>query len=108
MVIHPLTQKIIDNVFIGKAPDYKECIHLLDLNPISFEASLIRATADWLTRKRFDNQAILLGQIGIESGPCPGDCQFCHYGVTHYPEEHKKMPMDEIVTHAVSFTSTGD
>ena len=41
------------------------------------------AVADEVSRRRFGNQAMLLGQIGIETAPCPGNCGFCVFGEGH-------------------------
>lgn len=83
MQLDRTTKRIMDNALAGKAPDRKECAYLLDLQPTSHDASVVRSTADWISRKRFDNQGILLGQIGIDASPCPGDCQFCTFRQSH-------------------------
>lgn len=79
MQLDRTTERIIDNALAGKAPDRKDCVHLLDLQPTSLDASVVRSAADWVSRQRFNNKGILLGQIGIDASPCPGDCQFCTF-----------------------------
>jgi hypothetical protein len=59
-------QTILDRALEGHPPSREECQTLLELRPDSLEAARLRATADFVSRRRFGNQAILLGQIGPE------------------------------------------
>jgi biotin synthase len=108
MPLDPMTARTIDHALAGKAPGRKECAYLLDLVPTSLEASSLRAAADWISRKRFNNQSILLGQIGIDSAPCPGDCQFCAFGQTHTAQLPNRMCQEEILQRARAFTQGND
>lgn len=108
MKLGPVLDQIIDNALAGKAPGREECSFLLDLHPNSLEASALRSTADWISRKRFENQGILLGQIGIDTTPCPGDCGFCTFGQSHAILTPNRMPMDEILSRARAFTEGND
>lgn len=108
MQLDRTTERIIDNALAGKAPDRKDCVHLLDLQPTSLDASVVRSTADWLSRKRFNNQGILLGQIGIDVSPCPGDCQFCTFGKSHTTQSPNRMCQEEILQRARAFTQGED
>jgi biotin synthase len=108
MQLDRITEAILDNALAGKAPSRNDCIHLLDLAPTSLEAAAVRAIADWASRKRFDNQAILLGQIGIEAAACPGDCQFCSFGQSHTTQAPGRMCREEILQRAQAFTAGND
>lgn len=108
MQLDRTTERIIDNALAGKAPDKQECIYLLDLHPNSLEASAVRSTADWISRQRFNNQGILLGQIGIDASPCPGDCQFCTFAQSHTTLAPHRMCQDEILQRATAFTAGND
>ena len=66
------------------------------------------AVADTVSRRRFGNQAMLLGQIGVETAPCPGNCQFCVFGEEHTTFERTRLTTEEIVARARSFAMSGD
>ena len=93
MKIHanPRILEILDHCLEGHAPTKHECIELLSLPEQGLEAALLRSVANEINRKRFDNRAMLLGQIGIETFPCPANCQFCVFG-----EHHTQFPITEM------------
>ncbi len=92
----------------GTAPSRDECVHMLSFSATSIEASVIRAVADAVSRTRFRNEAILLGQIGIETFACPANCRFCVFGEghTHFPET--RLTIEEVIERAEGFASGGD
>lgn len=92
--------------FVG--PSRADCIELLRVPPTSIEAGAIRATADAIGRKRFGNEGIILGQIGIEIDACPARCGFCSFGEGHTRFTPSAMSVDEVIVAAESFTATGD
>lgn len=81
---------------------------MLTLPEASVEAGIARAVADSASRKRFRNEAILLGQIGIEIAPCPGNCRFCVFGKGHSQFPESRLTTEEILERAESFASGGD
>lgn len=99
---------ILDQALDNIPPSRKECGVLLELPPNSLEAIQLRATADFVSRRRFGNQAILLGQIGIGSAPCPGDCLFCVFGQSHTTFPRSELSLDEILQRTRSFAASGD
>ncbi|MEN6493231.1 MAG: hypothetical protein ABFD16_02965 [Thermoguttaceae bacterium] len=92
----------------GHAPSRDDCVYLLDFPAESLEAGAIRAVADVVSRRRFNNQAMLLGQIGIETGPCPGKCGFCVFGEGHTSFPATRLSTPEIVARARTFAERGD
>ena len=66
-------------------------------SPNSLEAAVLMAAADTVARKRFRNEAMLLGQIGIEIAACPGKCKFCAFGQGHTSFAASRLPMDDIL-----------
>jgi len=100
--------KILDRAREGIAPTRAECVAMLDCPPASPEASLIRGTADGISRRRFGNQAFIFGQIGIEINACPGRCKFCSFGEGHTTFEAGAMSLDDILASVDSFTTSGD
>ncbi len=51
---------------------------------------------------------MLLGQIGIDTAPCPGNCKFCVFGEDHTTFERSELPLDEILLRAHAFAVAGD
>lgn len=60
-----------------------ECRYILSQPAASYAGSLIRATANALTREKTGNAGIVLGQVGIDVHPCSAGCGFCSFGEGH-------------------------
>jgi biotin synthase len=88
--------EILDRCLEGHAPAKPECIELLSLPEGGLDAALLRSVANEVSRKRFGNRAMLLGQIGIETFPCPANCKFCVFG-----EKHTQFPKTEMEPSAI-------
>lgn len=92
----------------GKAPSKEECVHLLGLPSESLDASLLMATADAVSRRRFGNNAVLLGQIGVDTAACPGNCRFCVFGKDHTTMPTGTLTLDDIRARTHAFADAGD
>jgi biotin synthase len=101
-------QQILDRALEGRGPSKKECVALLALPENSLEAGILKATANFISRRRFGNRAVLLGQIGIEISACPGDCLFCAFAESSTTLTEATLSMDEIVAKARDWTASGD
>ena len=99
---------ILERAMEKRAPNREELIVLLELPSDSFAASLLRTVADFLARQQFGNRALLLGQIGIETAPCPGACKFCAFGQGQTVLEKTELPLEEILVRARAFAASGD
>ena len=106
--IDPRVMKILGRAQEGLAPSKEDCVALLDRPAASPESALVRSVADWVTRRRFGNEAIILGQIGVEIAACPGRCKFCSFGEGHTHFKPQVMSDDEILACADAFTASGD
>lgn len=95
---------ILDRALEGKSPGREECMQLIDLDEHSLEASWLRATADHCSRRRFGNEGMLLGQIGLESFPCPANCGFCAFGEEHTQLPETRMAMEDVARHVRALT----
>ena len=104
---HPV-RPILQRALQGLAPSREECTALLALPEHSSEARELMAVADQVTRKRFENTAVLFGQIGIETAPCPGACDFCSFSSKLQSVERHRLPIEAIVEKARAFTASGD
>ncbi len=101
-------ESILDRALAGQAPRHEECAYLLGFPADALETSLLRAVADHVSRGRFGNEALLLGQIGVETGPCPGNCRFCVFGEGHTMVESGRLPREEVLRRAREFAADGD
>jgi biotin synthase len=98
---------LLDLAQTGRAPRKEECVFLLQFPETSLEAALLRAVSDSITRQRFDNEGIVLGQIGVDIAPCPGACKFCSFGEGHTTFESCLMSDEDIIRNADNFTASG-
>jgi len=101
-------ERILKTSLDGCSPSKEDCIYLLGLPPESLEASILMATADAVSRRKFGNNAILLGQIGIDTAACPGNCKFCVFGKDHSSMPTSKLSLEEIRQRAHAFADGGD
>jgi biotin synthase len=92
----------------NRPPSKQECRRLLSFPEQSLEARHLMAAADYISRRRFNNNAVLLGQIGIETRPCPGRCKFCAFGEGHTLFEHSQLSMEQVLERALAFSEQGD
>ena len=108
MEIDKKVARILDMAQAGRAPTKEECVYLLQFPETSLEAALLRAVSDSITRRRFNNEGIVLAQIGIEIARCPGRCKFCSFGEGHTAFEPSVMSDEDILRSADNFTASGD
>ena len=101
-------ETILDKALEGRAPSREDCVFLLDLPEESLEAAATKAVADMVSRRRFSNAGMLLGQIGIETAPCPGNCGFCVFGKEHTSIPTSRLSLEEIRQRAHAFADGGD
>lgn len=100
-------EAILENAAGGRAVTQKEAVKLLELPENSLEAALLRVTANAVSRRRFDNRAVLLGQIGVDMAPCDGDCAFCFFARSHTSIEASVLPTDDIIERCNRFAAGG-
>ena len=108
MKIDNKVASLLDMAQTGRAPTKEECVFLLQFPETSLEAALLRAVSDSITRRRFNNEGIVLAQIGIEIAACPGRCKFCSFGEGHTAFEPSVMSDENILRSADNFTASGD
>ena len=108
MRIAPRCADILAAALDQQAPTKADCRYLLELPDDSLEMALVRGVADTVARRRFHNEAILLGQIGIDVFPCPGRCAFCAFGEQHTTFAENLLPIADIIQRARAFADGGD
>jgi biotin synthase len=99
--------RMIKGAAEGRPITKAEAVLLLGLPENSLEASLLRAVATAVNRRRFGNSGLLLGQIGVDMAPCDGDCAFCFFAKSHTSIEAALLPTDEIVARCEGFARGG-
>ena len=103
MTANPQFMRIIENSLNEIAPTKEECIFLLNFQETSLEAGILRSVADNISRKRFGNESIILGQIGIEINKCSGKCKFCSFSEEHTDFSPSEMALPDILWTAEKF-----
>lgn len=98
---------ILDAALAGGAPSRNDCRHLLSFDARSLEAGVLRATADAISRRRFGNTGLMLGQIGVHMAPCDGGCAFCAFAKPHTTIRESTLSMEESIQRANAFSRGG-
>ncbi len=89
---------IAEKVLDGGLPDRGEVTVLVEVLPHSAEAGYVMAMADAVTRSASGNAAEVHVQIGLNSSPCPNNCQFCAFAAMNGVfTEHAELPVEEAV-----------
>lgn len=107
MTVRDRIEGILKETTEGRPLAQAEAEVLLSVSEHSLEAALICAAANVVSRKRFANNALLLGQIGVDMEPCDGDCAFCFFGRSHTQIEASVLPKEEVLARCERF-SQGD
>ncbi len=98
---------ILGAALAGKTPDKKDCRYLLGFPARSMEAGVLRATANAITRRRFDNAGLMLGQVGVHMAPCDGGCAFCAFAKPHTTIRESTLSTEESIQRANAFSRGG-
>jgi biotin synthase len=101
--LQTILNKSLEGLSITKA----EAEYLLTFPENSIEAALIRATANQVSRKKFKNRGLLLGQLGVDVGPCAGDCAFCFFAKSNTTVQPSVLSMEEITQKWLRFAKGG-
>lgn len=99
--------RILGDALDGRAITKAEAVGLLSLPEDSLEAALLRSTANTVTRRRSGNNALLLGQIGVDMAPCEGDCAFCFFAASHTSVQPSLLSTEEIISRCERFAAGG-
>ncbi|MBP7049860.1 MAG: hypothetical protein KBE65_02490 [Phycisphaerae bacterium] len=91
----------------GKVASKEDCRYLLGFSSDSLEAGVLRATANAITRRRFGNAGLMLGQIGVHMAPCDGGCAFCAFAKPHTTIRESTLSMEESIQRASAFSRGG-
>ncbi|MGD8453843.1 MAG: hypothetical protein PVJ57_18670 [Phycisphaerae bacterium] len=107
MVLDTNVAGILNDARGGRPITRAEAEVLLGLPEYSLEAALLRSTANAVSRQRFGNGALLLGQIGVDMAPCAGDCAFCFFARSHTSIQPSVLSVDEVAGRCERFAAGG-
>ncbi|MDR2295279.1 MAG: hypothetical protein LBD95_00635 [Clostridiales Family XIII bacterium] len=99
---------ILDRAYAGISPGRADCAHMLAFDENSLESQIMRAVATDIVRGGNDNSAVILGQIGLEMAPCPGNCGFCSFGKDHTSLASYRVGDEDFVAKLTDFTKDDD
>lgn len=94
---------------LQKASEKKELsrddlLDLMECDPTSPDAGMIRLAADNLTRKAFGNAGEIHAQIGLNHATCTKGCKFCSFGI---PVRRVELTQEEILQVVKQFQEDG-
>lgn len=107
MELNSNIETILNNAQAGNAISKQDVILLLSLPEYSLEAAVLRSTANNISRRRFENKGLLLGQIGVDMAPCDGNCAFCFFASSHTSIEASVLSPEEIISRCERFAAGG-
>jgi biotin synthase len=103
----PKVEGILREAADGRPITRAEAETLLSFAENSLEAALLRDTANRVSRQRFANRGLLLGQIGVDMAPCGGDCAFCFFAESHTTIQPSTLPTEEVIARSHRFAAGG-
>jgi biotin synthase len=102
--------EIIEKSFGGEELSSEEIVALYKTDPYSKEAFMIRWAALKQSMELAEGFAEIHAQIGLDSGPCPRNCQFCSFAACNSknPEaKRRETPLKDILEYAKIYMEQG-
>jgi biotin synthase len=99
-----IVNKALDNSLLSEA----ETAELLRVEDYSDEAFAIRMAGRRYAQSFMGGKAEIHGQTGINSGPCPMECQFCSFAASNGAfTENVKLPLEQVVENVEKLVADG-
>ena len=76
-------ERILDKALADEPITREEAVILMHVDLQSPEMYALCSVADSMSRRHFDNYGDVCAQIGLDSAPCPGNCDFCVFAAQH-------------------------
>ena len=90
--------KILDKALDEQPIGREEALTLMGIDLLSREMYSLCAAANELSRRHFENLGEVYLQIGLDSAPCPSNCEFCSFGANHgIFKEVIEYPIENII-----------
>ncbi|MDR1571663.1 MAG: radical SAM protein [Clostridiales Family XIII bacterium] len=105
-----LVHEIIEKSFCGEALSPEEALSLYRTDPYSKDAFMIRWAALRQSMELAGGLAEIHAQIGLDSGPCPKDCQFCSFAACNSRDpgaKRRETPLKDVVEYAKIYVEQG-
>jgi biotin synthase len=102
--------EIIEKSFSKEAISSEEALSLYQTDPYSKEAFMIRWAALKQSMELADGLAEIHAQIGLDSGPCPRNCQFCSFAACNTKDpsvKRRETPLKDILEYAKIYVDQG-
>jgi biotin synthase len=102
--------EIIEKSLRKEELSFEETISLYKTDPYSKEAFMIRWAALKKSMELADGMAEIHAQIGLDSGPCPRNCQFCSFAAcnSRNPNANRReTPLKDILEYAKIYVAQG-
>ncbi|MDR1329608.1 MAG: radical SAM protein [Oscillospiraceae bacterium] len=102
--------EIIEKSDAGEELALEDAVALYETDPYSKDAFIIRWAALRQSMELADGLAEIHAQIGLDSGPCPKNCQFCSFAMcnTRDPDARRReTPLKDILEYAKIYTEQG-
>ena len=101
-------KEIINKALDGGEINADELEKLFAVDYLSEESFLIQHAGRQMSVKASHGKAEIHGQVGINSGACPKDCEFCSFAsVNKVFTKSAELPLDEVITRAVDMEQAG-
>ncbi|MFC2057132.1 radical SAM protein [Chloroflexota bacterium] len=72
-------EKILDKALSEQPLDREEAVQLMQVDLYSPEMYALCSAANDMSRRHFNNYGDVCAQIGLDSAPCYGNCEFCFF-----------------------------
>jgi len=98
---------ILRGAMDGEPVNKAEAELLLSFPENSLESVLLRNVANHVSRRKYGNSALMLGQIGVDMAPCEGDCAFCFFAKSHTGIQPATLNTEEIIARGHRYAEGG-
>ncbi|MEN6460732.1 MAG: radical SAM protein [Syntrophomonas sp.] len=101
-------KKIVNGAQVGKELSPAEIKELLAFPVLSEESYYVQFAARQMNEEINGGQAEIHGQVGVNTAPCPGNCEFCSFAASNQVfRQHYVEPIEEIIARCLKLEKAG-
>lgn len=100
--MNTIIKSIIDSALAGKELNPVEIKTLFEVRLLSEESFHIQFAARTMSEETCDGQAEIHGQVGVNSGPCACNCQFCSFAASNRVFKEQVIDSTEAIINQVT------
>ena len=82
------TTRICEIAKSGHTPAPEDLAKLLEIEPGTPQDEILNVTANELVRRGNGGLGYVYAQIGLDAGPCAGNCHFCNFAACNFKNLH--------------------